>query len=76
MRMMNTGKEKDREYYQGQTLEKLKERDEKRSEYYLRYTGTKRDDPGCYDMVINVSRTGVAGAVQVIMDYIKKKEEE
>ena len=65
-----------REYYQGQTLEKLKERDEKRSEYYLRYTGTKRDDPGCYDMVINVSRTGVAGAVQVIMDYIKKKEEE
>lgn len=64
-----------RDYYQGQTLAELKSRDEKRNEYYLRYTGTKRDDPKCYDMVINVGKTGVGGAVQMILDYVEKKEQ-
>lgn len=63
------------EYYQGQTLAELKKRDEKRNEYYLQFTGTKRDDPKCYDMVINVGKTGVNGAVQMILDYVEKKEE-
>ena len=64
------------EYYQGQTLAELKERDEKRNEYYLRYTGTKRNDPKCYDMVVNVGKTGVEGAVQMILDYVRKKEQQ
>ncbi len=63
-----------REYYHGQTLAKLKERDEKRNEYYLRYTGTKRDDPKCYDLVVNVGRTGIDGAVRIILDYIGGRE--
>ena len=65
-----------REYYHGQTLAKLKERDEKRNEYYLRYTGTKRDDPKCYDLVVNVGRTGIDGAVRIILDYIGGREKE
>ncbi len=64
-----------KEYYQGQTLAQLKARDEKRNEYYQRYTGTLRDDPKRYDMVINVGKTGVEDAVQMILDYVQKKEE-
>lgn len=59
-----------------QTLAKLKERDEKRNEYYLRYTGSKRNDPTSYDLVINVSRTGVAGAVRMILAYVNDRESE
>lgn len=64
------------EYYQGQTLLELKARDERRNEYYERFTGLKRDDPKGYDMVINVGKTGVDGAARMILDYVKKKEQE
>lgn len=63
-----------REYYQGQSLEELKKRDEQRNDYYQKFTGMRRDDPKNYDMVVNVSKTGVEGAVQMILDYIWKKE--
>lgn len=63
-----------KEYYKGQSLEELKTRDEHRNEYYQRFTGMKRDDPQNYDMVVNVSKTGVDGAVQMILDYVQKKE--
>ena len=63
-----------KEYYKGQTLDELKERDERRNEYYQKFTGIRRDDPQNYDMVVNVSKTGVDGAVQMILDYIRQKE--
>lgn len=63
------------EYYKGQSLEELKRRDEQRNEYYQRFTGMKRDDPQNYDMVVNVSKTGVDQAVWMILDYVRKKEE-
>lgn len=62
------------EYYQGETLEELKRRDEIRNEYYERFTGARRDDPRHYDLVLNVSRIGAEGAVQLILDYIRTKE--
>lgn len=62
------------EYYQGESLEKLKERDEQRNEYYQKFTGVKREDPRHYDMVVNVGKTGVDGAVRMILDYVEKKE--
>lgn len=65
-----------KEYYKGQSLETLKQRDEQRNEYYQRFTGAKRDDPKHYDMVVNVSKTGVDGAVQMILDYVNQKEAE
>ncbi len=61
-------------YYGGERIEKLKARDEKRNEYYLRYTGAQRDDPKSYDLVINVGKTGVDGAVRIILDYVGNKE--
>ena len=63
------------EYYKGQSLGELKKRDQIRNEYYERFTGIRRDDPHYYDMVINVSKTGAAGAAGLILDYIKNKEE-
>lgn len=63
------------EYYKGQSLEELKKKDEVRNGYYQKFTGIRRDDPHYYDMVINVSKTGVKGAVKMIMDYIRAKEE-
>ena len=64
-----------REYYKGQSLDELKKRDQIRNEYYEKFTGIRRDDPHYYDMVINVSKTGSAGAAGLILDYIKNKEE-
>ena len=64
------------EYYKGQSLGELKKRDQIRNEYYEKFTGIRRDDPHYYDMVINVSKTGVAGAASLILDYIRNKEEE
>lgn len=61
-------------YYKGQSIEQLKHRDEQRNDYYEKYTGTRRDDPQHYDMVVNVSKTGVPGAVKMILDYVERKE--
>ena len=57
------------------SLAELKEKDEMRNSYYQKFTGMRRDDPKHYDMVVNVSKTGVEGAVSMILDYIRNKEE-
>lgn len=63
-----------KEYYKGQTLNELKLRDIQKNEYYQRFTGMKCDDPKHYDMVVNVLKTGVDGAVKMILDYVEQKE--
>ena len=63
-----------KEYYDGMTLADLNQRDKLRNDYYEHFTGIKRDDPKHYDMVVNVSKTGVEGAVAMILEYIKNKE--
>lgn len=65
-----------KEYYRGQTLEDLKKRDQQRDHYYYKFTGLYRSDPKNYDLVINVTKTGVDGAVLMILDYIHEKEKE
>lgn len=62
-----------KEYYQGQSLEEMNTKDALRNEYYKQFTGCRRDDPQYYDMVLNVSKTGVEGAVQMILEYIAEK---
>lgn len=57
------------------SLAELKEKDEMRNSYYQKFTGMRRDDPKHYDMVVNVSKTGVEGTVSMILDYIRNKEE-
>lgn len=64
------------EYYGGMTLDELKQKDEMRNGYYQKFTGMRRDDPKNYDMVVNVSKTGVQGAVGMMLEYIRKKEEQ
>lgn len=64
------------EYYGGVTLDELKQKDEMRNGYYQKFTGMRRDDPKNYDMVVNVSKTGVQGAVGMMLEYIRKKEEQ
>lgn len=64
-----------REYYGGISLAELKEKDEMRNSYYEKFTGMRRDDPKHYDLVVNVSKTGVQGTVSMILDYIRNKEE-
>lgn len=61
------------EYYKGESLKELYKRDEQRNTYYQKFTGAKRDDPKHYDMVVNVGKVGVDGAIQMILDYIAKK---
>lgn len=64
------------EYYKEENLKDLDKRDEQRNHYYQKFTGTKRDDPQYYDMVINVGKVGVNNAVNMILNYIKQKEME
>ena len=59
-----------------ENLKDLDKRDEQRNHYYQKFTGTKRDDPQYYDMVINVGKVGVNNAVNMILNYIKQKEME
>lgn len=63
-----------KEYYNGQSLEEMNTKDALRNEYYKQFTGCLRDDPKHYDLVINVSKTGVEGAAQMILDYIDEKQ--
>ena len=51
-------------------LSELKKEDQKRASYYNYYTGLSWGDPKDYDLVINVGRTGIEGAVKIIKDYI------
>ena len=75
---MITGKKRDRNIIKASLLENYKKRDQIRNEYYEKFTGIRRDDPHYYDMVINVSKTGVAGAASLILDIsgIKKRKKE
>lgn len=52
------------------SLDKLKKEDEKRASYYNYYTGKTWGDPKDYDLVINIGKTGIDGAVKIILDYI------
>lgn len=52
------------------SLDELKKEDQKRASYYNYYTGLSWGDPKDYDLVINVGRTGIEGAVKIIKDYI------
>ena len=68
--MMNTGKKK-----AGTITAAFLWKNEMRNSYYEKFTGMRRDDPKHYDMVVNVSKTGVQGTVSMILDYIRNKEE-
>ena len=49
--------------------------DKKRASYYNYYSNKKWGDPKSYDMCINSSAVGQEGAVDIIMELAKKKQE-
>ena len=49
--------------------------DKRRSGYYNYYSNKKWGDPKSYDMCINSSAVGPEGAVDIIMELAKKKQE-
>lgn len=48
----------------------LNKTDKKRSHYYSYYTGREWDNASNYDLVINTSKVGTDGAVDLILSYI------
>lgn len=53
-----------------QSLSELKKEDDKRAAYYNYYTGSSWGDPTDYDLIINVSKCGIKGAVSLIKSFI------
>lgn len=56
------------------SLDELKKEDEKRASYYNYYTGSKWGEAKDYDLIINVSRTSIEGAVKIIKNYIANNQ--
>lgn len=51
---------------------KIKQKDKQRRRYYEFYTDNKWGERDVYDLLINTSRTGIDGAVDIIRTYIDK----
>ena len=52
---------------------KIDKIDKSRAAYYKYYTGKEWNDPVNYDLCINTTTVGFEGAVDIIMDYMKRK---
>lgn len=52
----------------------IKKTDKRRASYYNYYTDQKWGNASNFDLCINTSKTGVAGAVKLMKDYIDIKE--
>jgi cytidylate kinase len=52
---------------------KIDKIDKSRAAYYKYYTGKEWNDPVNYDLCINTTSVGFAGAVDIIIDYMKRK---
>lgn len=50
--------------------------DKKRANYYNYYSNKKWGSAASYDLCINSSAVGIEGAVDMILDFVKKKEEQ
>lgn len=50
--------------------------DKKRARYYRHYTGLKWGDKENYDICINTSKTGVDGAVEAVLGFIRDRADE
>lgn len=55
---------------------KIKQKDKQRRRYYEFYTDNKWGGRDVYDLLINTSRTGIDGAVDIIMTYIESGKDQ
>lgn len=65
-RLLQTNKDVDLKHAEGL----LHKTDKKRAHYYSYYTGKEWDNASNYDLVINTSKVGTDGAVNLILSYI------
>ena len=52
---------------------KIDKIDKSRAAYCKYYTGNEWNDPANYDLCINTTKVGFDGAVDIIIDYMKRK---
>lgn len=57
-------------YDEKEIRKNIKRIDRERRDYYRYYTGRDWDDLDNYDLIINTSKVGVGGAVEVIKQYL------
>ena len=60
--------------YAGKSLKELNAEDKKRAEYYKYHTGRVWGDPKNYDCIINTSKMPLEKAADLIIDYIKIRQ--
>ena len=53
----------------------IRKKNKKRANYYNYYTGRKWGDAKNYDLCINKSRLGIEGSVNLILNYLKCRDE-
>ena len=59
---------------EAEMIKKIKQRDKQRRRYYEFYTDNKWGERDVYDLLINTSRAGIDGAVDIIRTYIDKSK--
>lgn len=59
---------------EAEMTKKIKHRDKQRRRYYEFYTDNKWGERDVYDLLINTSRAGIDGAVDIIRTYIDKSK--
>lgn len=63
--------ERGRSEYDGKSLKEIKAEDQKRADYYEYYTGEQWGLPEKYNLSINASKTPLAKAADLIINYIE-----
>lgn len=59
---------------EAEAIKLINKMDKQRAAYYNFYTSKKWSDVTSYDLCINVGKTGIDGAVNMIMEYLKMEE--
>ena len=67
--------ERSKTHYGDRTLKELDAEDKQRKNYYAYYTGRVWGDPQNYDLMINTSSISLEAAADLILDYVKRRQQ-
>lgn len=65
-----------KELYGSKSIKELDKENKTRERYYNYYTGQKWGEPKNYDLLVNTSRLTIPKAVDLIWDYVSKRQSE
>ena len=68
--------ERSKTHYGDRTLKELDAEDKQRKNYYAYYTGRVWGDPQNYDLMINTSSISLEAAADLILDYVKRRQQQ